>query len=73
MNNITLYSTGCQKCIVLKTILKQANISFNLIEDNVLILDVAKAHGITGAPILEVDGNFYDFRDAIKYLNNRRK
>lgn len=73
MSNIKLYSISCQKCIVLETKLKQAGIKFDLITDQDKVLEVGKAHGISGAPILEVDDTFYDFSGAISYLREATK
>jgi len=63
--NITLYSTGCPKCGVLKTKLDQKNITYTLCED----IDVMQAKGMMEAPALEVDGNLMNFVSAVKWVN----
>jgi glutaredoxin len=72
MDKITLYSTGCQKCVVLKTLLTQAKLQFTLVEDAEKTTEVAQANGITTPPVLEVNGNYHDFSSAVKYLRERK-
>ena len=66
--DIILYSVNCAKCKVLETKLDQLQISYSLVTDPEIVARVGKAHGITSAPILQVDDIFYDFTRAIKYL-----
>lgn len=68
MANVILYSTACAKCKVVEMKLKQLGIDFDLVEDKDKVISVGEINGISSAPILEVDGNFYDFSNAIKYL-----
>lgn len=65
---IKLYSTHCPKCVVVETKLNQLQIPFELITDTDIVIETGNAHGIDSAPILEVDGNFYNFSQAINYL-----
>jgi arsenate reductase-like glutaredoxin family protein len=65
---IKLYSTNCAKCKVIETKLKQANVAFSVITDVDEVTAVGKAHGITSAPILQVEDKYYDFSAAVKYL-----
>lgn len=62
--NITLYSTGCPQCKVLKTKLDQAGIQYNTVTDQA----VMAAMGFRSAPILQVDNETYKFADAIKWV-----
>lgn len=62
---INLYSTGCPKCKILEMKLKQKNIDFNEISDLKLLLE----KNILNVPVLEIDGNFYDFSSAVKLVN----
>lgn len=61
---ITLYSTHCPKCNVLKAKLDQAGI--NYFEEN----DVKKMtkKGFLSAPMLEVDGNVMNFKESMEWI-----
>lgn len=64
--DVKLYSTHCPKCIVLEKKLNQKNISFEEIND----IDVMTAKGFMQAPMLEVDGEVMDFKQANDWINN---
>lgn len=64
---VTLYSTGCPKCKVLKTKLDNKNINYNIISD----VDIIMSKGINTVPILEVDENMMDFKTAVNWVNER--
>ena len=63
---INLYSTGCPKCKILEMKLKQKDIKYNEISD----LEKLKEKNILQVPVLEVDGEFYDFAKAVMFVNN---
>lgn len=62
---IVLYSTGCPRCEVLKTKLKNKNIIFEEINDEKLMID----KGFESVPILEVEGISYNFKEAVDWIN----
>ena len=64
---VTLYSTGCPKCNVLKAKLDAKNIQYG-INDSV---DDMLALGVMSAPVLKVDDEVLLFADAIKWVNER--
>lgn len=64
--DVKLYSTHCPKCIVLEKKLNQKNISFEEIND----IDVMAEKGFMQAPMLEVDGEVMDFKQANDWINN---
>lgn len=64
--DVKLYSTYCPKCIILEKKLNQKNISFEEIND----IDVMTAKGFMQAPMLEVDGEVMDFKQANDWINN---
>lgn len=66
MNEIILYSTGCPKCNVLKSKLDSKEIQYELVTD----IKQMKNKGFMTAPMLEVDGNVYDFGEAVKFINS---
>lgn len=62
---IILYTTHCPKCKVVETKLKQKNIKYEECAD----IKIMQDKGLTFAPVLEVDGNLYDFAEAVKFIN----
>lgn len=62
---IELFSTGCPKCNILEKKLTQKNIPFT--KNNNIKELIQK--GFTSAPILKVEGEYLEFADAIKYIN----
>ena len=67
---ITLYSTHCPKCQVLEQKLKQKNIEFDIVSDMDTIVEYGREHNIKSAPILDIDGQPYDFMKALEYVKN---
>lgn len=65
--SITLYSTGCPQCKVLKSKLDAAGIQYNTVSDQAIMV----AMGFHSAPILQVDNATYKFTDAIKWIKER--
>ena len=65
--SIVLHSTHCPKCNVLKSKLKQKNIDFE--ENNDVDLMVDK--GFVTAPVLEVDGIAYNFKEAVDWIGEQ--
>lgn len=63
---IILYSTHCPQCNVLKQKLDKKNISYEEINN----IDTMIAKGYMSAPILEIDGQTYEFKQAIKWVNS---
>lgn len=62
---ITLYSTGCPRCIVLEKKMEQLGVQY---EKNTNVDDM-QALGMTQSPMLCVDGKMYDFVEANNWLN----
>lgn len=62
---ITLYTTHCPKCNVLKSKLDSKNIEYKIVED----VDIMQNKGFSSAPVLEVDNEMLDFVNAIKWVN----
>lgn len=63
---IILYSTGCPKCNVLKTKLKQKNIPYEEITD----VEEMQRLGITNVPVLKIsDAEMLSFVEANQYIN----
>ena len=64
---ITLYSTNCPKCMVLKKKLMSKDISFS---ENNNVEDMIKL-GFTMSPMLVVDSDIMDFNQANTWINNK--
>lgn len=63
---VTLYSTGCPRCDILKKKLDDKKIPFVLVTDK----DVMLSMNLTQVPVLEVDGELMEYRDAVGWVNN---
>lgn len=63
---ITLYSTGCPQCNVLKEKLNNANIDYIEVTDKKTII----SKGITRVPTLEVDEIMMGLSEANKWIND---
>lgn len=62
-----LHTTDCPKCKVLEAKLQEKKIEY-IMNNNLKELIEC---GIRTAPILEVDGVFMEFSDAVKWVNNQ--
>ena len=67
---ITVYSTNCPNCKVLKLKLQKAEIDFDLVEDQDQVLKKAEELNILSAPFMIVDGKVYNYMQAIKLINS---
>ena len=63
---IVLYSTGCPRCNVLETKLKNKGIDVEEVDDE----DIRSNKGFDTVPILEIDGNYMDFGKANEFINS---
>lgn len=65
--SITLYSTHCPKCNVLKKKLDEKNIDYKEINDTEYMI----SKGFMSVPMLEINGDILDFGKAVKWVNER--
>lgn len=69
---ITVYSTGCPKCLQLEKKLSSCNIDFIINSD----VDTMKRLGIQTVPYMEVNGHLLNFNESWKWIkensNNER-
>lgn len=65
--SIVLHSTDCPKCRVLKSRLKEMGIGFE--ENNDVETMIQK--GFTMAPVLEIDGVTYSYKEAIEWIKEQ--
>ena len=64
---VTLYSTGCPKCNVLKKKLEQKEITFFVCNDT----EQMQSIGIKQVPMLQIDDNpLMPFGEAVAWVNN---
>lgn len=67
MSNITLYSTGCPQCNVLKKKLSSKGIAFSENTDTDQMLSM----NFTRVPVLDVDGKRMEFAEANQWINEQ--
>lgn len=66
---VTLYSTGCPKCKVLKKKLEAANINYTEVTDTDKIYQICNSTGFDSVPIIAIeDGHILDFNRAIAWV-----
>ena len=66
MKSITLYTTHCPKCTILQKKLEAKNIQFDVVQD----VQVMKEKKIMSVPVLQVDGQMFDYYNAVKFVNS---
>lgn len=62
---VTIFSTHCPQCNMLEIALKSKGIPFSVVFGEEEIIK----RGFSSAPVLEVDGNAMNYRDAIRWVN----
>lgn len=67
--SVVLYSTGCSKCKVLEKKLNTDGIKYSISHD----INKLVEKGFQSVPVLDVDGDFLDFKDAVNWIKNRGK
>lgn len=65
---ITLYSTNCPKCNVLKQKLQSLNIDFEISNN----IDELIELGFTEAPILKVNDQYLNFSKAVNWIKEQK-
>lgn len=64
---ITLYTTHCPRCKVLKAKLDSEKIDYEVVEGE----EAIREKGFVTTPLLEVDGKILTFAEAMKWINAR--
>ena len=64
---MTLYSTNCPKCKILETKLNKKGINYSIVTD----VDTMISKGFTQAPVLEIDGEVKEFREANTWVEEQ--
>lgn len=61
---MTLYTTHCPKCIILKNKLDEKGVEYDIIDDKKIMIQKK----MLSSPQLEVDGNVMTFSEAIEWV-----
>lgn len=64
---ITLYTTHCPRCKVLKAKLDSENIDYEVVEGE----EAIREKGFITTPLLEVDDKVLTFAEAMQWVNTR--
>lgn len=64
---ITLYTTHCPRCRVLKAKLDSENIDYEVVEGE----EAIREKGFVTTPLLEVDDKVLTFAEAMQWVNTR--
>lgn len=64
---VILYSTGCPRCNVLTQKLNSKDIQYTVVSD----VEEMEKKGIETVPVLEVDGQMLQFKEATDWVNGR--
>jgi len=67
---ITLYTTHCTQCTILEKKLKDKKIEYKTIDGKNAVKSIM-AQGYMSAPMLEVDGKFMEYGEAVRWVNER--
>ena len=62
---VTLFSTGCPKCKVLKSKLDSKKIKYDVVDD----VDEMLRLGMTTVPCLGVDDKIMNFKESVDWVN----
>lgn len=65
---VTLYTIDCNNCKRLEEKLNEAGITYFTIKDRKLM----KKLGMSYMPVLEVDDRLLSFKEAIKWINDKK-
>lgn len=65
MENITVYTTHCPKCNILKKKLDMKKISYTEIDDT----SIMASKGIDAVPVLEIGDKLLPFKEAVAWVN----
>lgn len=63
--SITVYSTGCPKCEILKRKLNDKNMEYTEVTD----ITALNEKNIRHVPVMEIGGKYLDFNESIKLIN----
>ena len=62
---IKLYTTHCPQCKALETKLDRKSINYSVCEN----VEEMQRLGFSSVPVLQVDNNYYNFLEAVRWVN----
>lgn len=65
--SVILYTTHCPKCKILRAKLDEKQIWYDTIDD----VSIMQEKGLRMAPVLEVNGELMDFKQAVDWVNQQ--
>lgn len=65
---IVMYSTHCPRCLILEKKLNEAGVDYKVCEDKQIMTE----KGFDFIPVLEVDGKIMNFKEAMKWANDKK-
>ena len=70
--DIILYTSNCPKCLILEKKLNEKKLSYETCTD-IRAIDEVLSHNdkITSFPFVQIDGQIYDFKAALNYVNKQ--
>jgi len=70
MIKLKLYTSHCPKCIVIKNILDDKKIEYEVIDEENVYLPLAQENGILSMPFAEVDGKLIGDNKLQQWIND---
>ena len=67
--DIILYSNHCPQCMILEKFLKTKKLEYTIFTDE----DEMIKMGFKSMPMLSVNGNIYNFSEALEWVKNTNK
>ena len=67
--NVVLHSTHCPRCKVIEAKLNLKDIQYEINTD----MDKMESLGIMSVPVLEIDGQLLQFKEATEWINNYKE
>ena len=64
---ITLYTTGCPRCVELKCMLDKKNIKYETVTDKEMMIE----KGFMSVPVLDVHGETLIYKEAKEWVKAR--
>lgn len=69
--SVILYTINCPKCKVLEKKMQIKGVSFSVVDNKAEVIKKGEEVGIKSAPFLQVDDEFYNFSDALKWVGEQ--
>ena len=70
-NVIKYYTIHCPKCKILQGLMEKKGISFDVIDDNDTVMEVAEQYGVKSAPFALVNGECYNTKKLQEWIKEQ--